>query len=356
MVRVLVVNAGSTSLKLSAVDPVDGGAEDLGEDVAAAAAAAGPLLAVGHRVVHGGTRFTGPVRVDDAVRRAIAELTPLAPLHQPAALAGIDAARAALPDTPHVAAFDTAFHHGLPPEARLYALPAEWRERLAARRYGFHGLSVAHAAPRAAALLGRAPGELRLAVCHLGGGASVTAVQGGASVDTTMGYSPMDGLVMATRAGSVDPAIVTALVRSGLSADAVEELLDRHSGLLGLAGTSDMRTVVERAEAGDPAAEDALALYCHRARAAVAGAAAAMGGLDAVVFTGGVGERAPVVRARTCERLAFLGLRLDAGRNTAADGSADVRIDDGRAVAALVVHAREDLVIAREAARVAQAG
>lgn len=353
--RILVVNAGSTSLKLAAVDPVGGHAEDLGGDVAAAAAAAGSLLAVGHRVVHGGTRFGGPALIDDAVRSEIAGLTPLAPLHQPAALAGIDAARAALPDVPQVACFDTAFHRDLPAEAHLYAVPAEWRERLAIRRYGFHGLSVAHAVTRASELLGRPAPDLRLVVCHLGGGASVTAVAGGRSVDTTMGYSPMEGLVMATRSGTVDPAIVIALNRAGLSADEVEEMLDRRSGLLALTGTADMREVVGRAEAADAACEEALALYCHRVRAAIAAGAAAMGGLDAVVFTGGVGEHAPVVRARSCARLGFLGLHLEAGRNAAADGSEDLRIDDDGPVAALVVHAREDLVIAREAAEVARA-
>jgi acetate kinase len=354
-VRVLVVNAGSTSLKLGVVDTADLSATPLtGGDVAAAARSAGALDAVGHRVVHGGQRFEGPVLIDDQVRAAIASLTSLAPLHQPPALAGIDAARAALPGLPQVASFDTAFHRTLPPGARLYAIPAEWRRRLSIRRYGFHGLSVSHAAPRAAEMLGRDTAKARVVVCHLGGGASVTAVDCGRSVETTMGYSPLEGLVMATRSGTVDPAAVLALVRAGLDPDDVERMLDRESGLLGLAGTSDMREVLARAAAGEEAAGDALAVYAHRVRAAIAAGAAAMGGLDAVAFTGGVGERAPEVRRRCLEGLAFLGVDLDEGANGAATDGRDARIDRG-GIGVLVVAAREDLVIAREAAAIATA-
>ena len=349
-VRVLVVNAGSTSLKLGVVDTADGTATPLaGGDVAAAARSAGSLDAVGHRVVHGGTRFLGPAVIDDAVRAGIAGLAPLAPLHQPPALAGIDAARAALPGLAHVASFDTAFHRTLPAGARLYALPAEWCERLGIRRYGFHGLSVAHAAPRAAEMLACDPAETRVVVCHLGGGASVTAVDRGRSVETTMGFSPLEGLVMATRSGSVDPGAILALLRAGLDPDALERMLDRESGLLGLTGTGDMREVLARAAAGDGVAEDALALYAHRVRAAIAASAAAMGGLDVLAFTGGVGERAPEVRRRAVEGLGFLGLGLDEAANAAAVDGADAPIADGP-VPIVVVAAREDLVIAREAA------
>ena len=210
-------------------------------------------------------------------------------------------------------------------------------------------MSVAHAAPRAAELLGRPVTALRLVVCHLGGGASVTAVAAGRSVDTSMGYSPMEGLVMATRAGTVDPAAVIAMARDGLDPDALEHMLDRRSGLLGLTGTADMREVLARAASGDAAAEDALALYAHRLRAGIAAAAACMGGIDGLVFTGGVGERSAPVRARGTERLGFMGIAIDPARNAAADGSDDGRIDGGR-VPVLVIAAREDLVIAREAA------
>lgn len=349
--RVLVVNAGSTGTKLSVVDASSGAARDLEGDVESVARRERPD-AVGHRVAHGGERFLGPARIEGPVRDEIEALTPLAPLHQPPALRGIDEARAALPDVLQVACFDTAFHASMPPEAYLYALPLRWRERLAIRRYGFHGLSVAHAAPRAAEMVGRDVGDLRIVVCHLGGGASVTAVDRGRSVDTTMGYSPLEGLVMATRAGSVDAAAVIALARAGLGPDEVERVLDRESGLLGLTGTADMRRVLARAHAGDAAASDALALYAHRARAAITGCAAAMGGLDALVFTGGVGEHSGEVRARICDRLSFVGVSLHPARNAAADGTRDERVDDGE-VPVVVVHAREELVIARETARVA---
>jgi len=348
-VRVLVVNAGSTGVKLRVVDTRDGTSRTLPGDLPGALDEIGEVDAVGHRIVHGGLRFDGPVLIDDRIRAEIADLTPLAPIHQPPALAGIDAARSALAQVAQVASFDTAFHRTLAPDAYLYALPAHAREALGIRRYGFHGLSVAYAAPRAAELLGRPVGALRLVVCHLGGGASVTAVAAGRSVETSMGYSPMEGLVMATRSGTVDPAAVIALARDGLDPDALEHMLDRESGLLGLTGTADMREVLARCDSGDTAAENALALYAHRLRAAIAAAAACMGGVDGLVFTGGVGERAAPVRARGTERLAFMGIAIDPDRNASADGSRDLRIDAGR-VPVLVVEAREDLVIAREAA------
>jgi acetate kinase len=341
-VRVLVVNAGSSSLKLRLLGPRDEleTERDLAPDDGAAlqAALAGMPApdAVGHRVVHGGARFRDAVRVDDGVAAALRELTDLAPLHQPAALAGMAAVGRALPDVPAVACFDTAFHATLPAAAATYALPAEWRERFGLRRFGFHGLSHAYASRRAAAP--------RVVSCHLGAGASLAAVRDGVCVDTTMGFTPMEGLVMATRAGSVDPGLVLWLLRHGVGADALEQGLDREGGLRGLAGDGDMRAVLAR-EDGD--ARLALDVYVHRLRAAVAAMAAALGGLDALVFTGGVGEHAPEVRARTAAGLGFLGVQLDAEANVQAGADAEIGAP-GAPARALVVTAREDLEVARQ--------
>lgn len=372
--RVLVVNAGSSSLKLDLVDGDERvGSETLdaprssveAADVADAVERLGALDAVGHRIVHGGSRFTGPALVDDDVRAGIEELGDLAPLHQRKSLEAMDAVRAVLPDAPAVASFDTAFHAGMPAEARTYPLPREWRERWGLRRFGFHGLSVAHATERAADLVGRPVGELRTVVCHVGAGASVTAVHGGRSVDTSMGFTPLEGLAMATRSGSVDPGLVLWLLRTTeLTVDEVQDALEHGSGLLGLAGTKDMREVLERAAraggSGGDAGEDAdaglaLGVVLHRLRAEIARMAAAMAGLDVLVFTGGVGEHAAGVRTGAADGLGFLGIALDEGRG-AGDGDAgrgrgagdcDVSAD-GAAVRTLVVTAREDLVIARE--------
>jgi acetate kinase len=341
-VRVLVVNAGSSSLKLRLLGPGDEleAERDLAPDDHDALAAAAAELpcpdAVGHRVVHGGQRFREAVAIDAAVVDALRELVDLAPLHQPAALAGIEALGRVLPGVPAVACFDTAFHATLPPAAATYALPREWRERFGLRRFGFHGLSHAYAARRAAAP--------RVVTCHLGAGASLAAVRDGLCVDTTMGFTPMEGLVMATRSGSVDPGLVLWLLRHGLDDGAVEEGLDRQGGLRGLAGDSDMRAVLAR---DDDEARLAVDVYVHRLRASIAAMAAAMHGLDALVFTGGVGEHAPVIRARAAEGLDFLGVALDADANAAASGDAEIGADRA-AVRALVVTAREDLEIARQ--------
>jgi acetate kinase len=341
-VRVLVVNAGSSSMKLRMLgsdDALEGErdlAPDDGEALGAAVAELGAPDAIGHRVVHGGDRFREPVRVDDEVVAALRELVDLAPLHQPAALAAIAAVGDALPDVPAVACFDTAFHASLPAGAATYALPREWRERFGLRRYGFHGLSHAYAARRAAAP--------RVVSCHLGAGASLAAIRDGVCVDTTMGFTPMEGLVMATRSGSVDPGLVLWLLRHGLDAETVEEGLDRQGGLRGLAGDADMRAVLERDDAD---ARLALDVYVHRLRAGIAAMAAALDGLDVLVFTGGVGEHAPDVRARTAAGLGFLGVRLDGEANARA--TADAEIGAPRApVRALVVTAREDLEVARQ--------
>ena len=344
--RVLVVNAGSSSLKLSLLGPGDElmGAEELpaGADPAAALDALGEADATGHRVVHGGERFRAAVRVDDEVRAALEALTELAPLHQPKSLAALDAVSAARPDLPAVACFDTAFHATLEPEAALYPLPRAWRERWPLRRYGFHGLSHAWAARRAADLV-RAP---RIVTCHLGAGASLAAVRDGRSVDTTMGFTPLEGLAMATRSGSVDPGLVLWLIENqGLAPAEVAHALEHESGLLGLAGTADMRELLER---DDDDARLALAVYVHRVAAGVAAMAASLGGVDGIVFTGGVGERSAAIRARVIERLGFLGAELDSEANEQIEDDGDVAAY-ASTVRVVVVKAREDLEIARQA-------
>jgi acetate kinase len=356
--RVLVVNAGSSSVKLRLLDSDDSllaerdlqapqSRVDPDELVGALERMPSPDVA-GHRVVHGGRRFRGPVLVDAAVREALAELTDLAPLHQPKSLAGLDTVSVALPDVPAVACFDTAFHATLPEAAATYALPLAMRERFELRRYGFHGLSHAYASRRAAQLLERPLAELRIVTCHLGAGASLAAVQAGRSIDTTMGFTPLEGLVMATRSGSVDPGLVLWLLEhERMSEPELAEALEHASGLLGLAGSADMREVLGRAEAGDAAATLALDVYSHRLRAGIASMAAALGGLDVLVFTGGVGENAPAVRRRAGEGLAFLGVELDGDRNLAANGDAEIG-SAGAAARTLVVAAREDLEIARQ--------
>jgi acetate kinase len=341
-VRVLVVNAGSSSLKLRLLGPGDEleAQHDLAPDDHEALAAVMAQLArpdaIGHRVVHGGERFRDGVPIDAAVVAALRELVDLAPLHQPAAIAGIDAVGEALPGVPAVACFDTAFHATLPPAAATYALPREWRERYGLRRFGFHGLSHAYASRRAA--------EPRVVSCHLGAGASLAAVRDGRCVDTTMGFTPMEGLVMATRSGDVDPGLVLWLLRHGVDADALERGLDREAGLRGLAGDADMRAVLDR---DDDDARLAIDVYVHRLRAGIAAMAATMDGLDALVFTGGVGEHAPAIRERTAAGLAFLGVALDAEANAGASADAEIGAP-GAAVRTLVVTAREDLEIARQ--------
>jgi acetate kinase len=357
--RVLVVNAGSSSLKLRLLDGADailaedelGGPQAHIDDAALARALDSPLgeaQAIGHRIVHGGERFRSAVRIDADVETALRELTDLAPLHQPKSLAALDAVTALLPDLPAVACFDTAFHATLPAAAATYALPSQWRDRWGLRRYGFHGLSHAWVARRAPQLLGRAVQDLRVVSCHLGAGASLCAIKDGRSVDTTMGFTPLEGLVMGTRSGTVDPGMLLWLMeREGLGARELAEALEHRSGLLGLCGTADMRELLTRADADDRQAQVALGVYLHRLRSGIASMAAALGGLDALVFTGGVGERAAAVRELTIDGLGFLGLAIDEERNRAAAGDADV--SGSRASAATVVlAAREDLEIARQ--------
>jgi acetate kinase len=357
--RVLAVNVGSSSLKLSVLDEADsvvdarerdfdGEEGELEEAFAAILAAVAPIEAVGHRVVHGGDAFAEPVLIDAETEDRLAGLADLAPLHNPPALRAIAALRSLRPDLPAVACFDTAFHRTIPAAASTYAIPAAWSAEIPLRRYGFHGLSHAYASRRAAELLGRPAGELRLVTAHLGAGASLAAVQGGRSVDTTMGFTPLDGLVMATRSGSVDPGLLLWVQRhDDLGADRMESELDREAGLLALSGHSDMREVLAGVDAGDERCRLALDVYLHRLVAGVAAMAATMGGLDAVVFTGGVGERAAEVRALACEALAFLGVELDPAVNAGAEGDA-VLSPPGARAAAVLVTAREDIEIARQ--------
>ncbi|MGW1997693.1 acetate/propionate family kinase [Embleya sp. NPDC001921] len=364
--RVLVVNAGSSTVKLSVLDPHDTlvcastiECADAIPDGAVSAflRGAGPVDAVGHRVVHGGADFTGPTLLDPDVFARIAGLAPLAPLHQSRALAGIDAVRRALPGTPAVACFDTAFHRTMPSEASTYALPDAWRTQWGVRRYGFHGLSHAYAARRACELAGIDSASARVVSCHLGAGASVAAVRAGESVDTTMGFTPAEGLVMATRAGDVDPGLIVWLQRrQGITVDELEEVLEHGAGLAALAGHGgDMRAIRAAAEAGDLPARFARRVYGYRLRTKIAAMAAAMGGLDVLAFTGGVGEHDDAIRADAVGELAFLGVRLDPRVNSEAHGDADVSAD-ANAVRTLVVTAREDIEIARETRSLTHSG
>ncbi len=308
------------------------------------------LAAIGHRVVHGGERFTDPTLVDDDVLAAIRALAPLAPLHNPANALGIEVARRLYPDIPQVAVFDTAFHRTLPPRAYRYALPRELADRHGIRRFGFHGTSHAYVSRRAACHLGRPVEELALITLHLGNGASAAAVAGGRSIDTSMDLTPLQGLVMGTRSGDIDPAVVFHLHReAGMDLAAIEELLTRRSGLLGLAGTSDLRDVQARAEAGDADAAEALDVFCYRIRGYVGAYAAALGRVDAIVFTAGIGENAPGVRARVCAGLEGFGVLVDAGANAAAGGGARTVSRPESRVAVLVVPTDEELEIAGQA-------
>ena len=360
--RVLVVNAGSSSLKVSLVDEEDhvlvdrefeasDGRPDE-KQMAAAIREMDGIEAIGHRVVHGGPRYQTSVRIDGDVIRYLVTISDLAPLHIPAALAAIAAAREVLPRVPAVACLDTAFHTRMPTQASTYAIPEEWRERYGIKRYGFHGFSHAYASRRAAQMLGRSPHNLRVVTCHLGAGASLAAVQGGRSMDTTMGFTPLEGLVMSTRSGTVDPGALFYLARHAHMSDLdMNDALDRASGLLALAGTPDMREVLRLIEDGDERAELAFDVYIHRLRGLIGAMAAAMNGLDVLVFTGGVGENAAQVRAAAAAGLRFLGVEIDSVRNTSLGPDNDISAS-GAAVPTLVIKAHEDIEVAREVRRV----
>jgi acetate kinase len=363
-VRVLVLNAGSSTLKASVLDgdsrdPLFATTLEWGADTTRAAGRlddfeallehlvvegipVGSIEAVGHRVVHGGTRFTAPVVVDDDVLAVLDRLADLAPLHNPVAVETIRAALAALPGVPEVAAFDTAFHATLPPPAFTYPLPAPWIDEHGLRRFGFHGLSVEWSVARAAELLERSASDLALVVAHLGSGCSVTAVDGGRSAWTSMGMTPLEGLMMGTRSGSVDPGILVRLLHAGVTPDDLDDGLDHGSGLLGVAGTADMRELLERETGGDERAALAIELFVRRAAEGIAAAATASPGLDALVFTGGIGEHAAPVRERIVARLGSLGFSRSLDD---ADDDAVLTGDNARP-AVLRVAAREDLVIA----------
>ncbi|CAN5212527.1 acetate kinase [soil metagenome] len=360
--NVFVVNAGSSTVKYQVVDPASGevAASGLRERVSDYAEALTAILgeiadieihAVGHRVVHGGERFTEATLIDDAVEQAIDDLSVLAPLHNPAGLAGIRAARAALPNVPQVAVFDTAFHAQMPAAASTYAIDAALAREHGIRRYGFHGTSYRFVSRAAAELLGRPLEDLKLIVLHLGNGASAAAIAGGRSVDTSMGMTPLEGLVMGTRSGDLDPAILLQLARvAGLSIDDLDTLLNKRSGLLGLSGYADMREVQEAADAGGADAQLALDVYLHRLRHYIGAYAAALGGIDALVFTAGVGENSAVVRAGAVEGIGFLGLAVDPDANAARSHDARMISAVGHGIPVLVVPTNEELEIARQTA------
>lgn len=324
------------------------------ESLAAAGVALTDLDAIAHRVVHGGSCFRDPVRIDAGVMERLRAAADLAPLHMPPNVLGMEVATELAPDLPQVAVFDTAFHQHLPPRAYTYALPAALRQE-GIRRYGFHGSSHAYVARAAAAKLARPLAELRLITLHLGNGASVAAIKDGHSIDTSMGLTPLEGLVMGTRSGDLDPAIVLHLARKGdLDADGIEGLLTRESGLLGLCGESDMRVVLQRAASGDGAAALAVDVFCYRVRKYIGAYMAVLGGLDALVFTAGIGEHAEQIRWRCCEGLETFGIVLDAGRNSVDDGAAREISTDEAAVRVLVVPTDEELEIALAAAALLQ--
>lgn len=373
MTKIFVVNSGSSSIKYQLVDldteqaVLGGTVERVGEKgshtpdhetglrrVLDDLGTEHDISAVGHRVVHGGAEFTGATVITDDVEHRIDELSALAPLHNPANLQGIRAARRALSDIPHVAVFDTAFHHTLPPAAYTYAIDAELASEHGVRRYGFHGTSHKFVSETAAKFLGRPLESLKTIVLHLGNGASVAAIDGGVSVETSMGMTPLEGLVMGTRSGDIDPAALIHLHRvAGLSFDDLDTMLNRRSGLLGLTGNGDMRDVQAAAANGDETAEAALGVYRHRIRRYLGAYIAHLGGLDAIVFTAGVGENNSLLRRRTLAGLEFLGIHVDADRNEIASKEARYISPDGSPVAVLVIPTDEELEIARQTAAVA---
>ena len=307
------------------------------------------IVAVGHRVVHGGSRFAESVLITPEVETAINQCVPLAPLHNPYNLGGIRACRQALPNAAHVAVFDTAFHQTIPDHAYMYALPHSLYEQYGIRRYGFHGTSHRYVSMRAAEILGRPPASLKMITCHLGNGCSITAVDRGKSVDTSMGLTPLEGLMMGTRCGDIDPAIIFHLMEEGqMSADTINQMLNRESGLLGVSGVaSDVRDLFQAVSEGNPQAALALKMFSYRVRQYIGKYAAVLGGLDALIFTAGIGENAPSIRATTCENLGFLGIHLDEEKNQSNEAEKAIHRKD-TAVKLLVVPTNEELMIARD--------
>ncbi|NYD66959.1 acetate/propionate family kinase [Agromyces atrinae] len=338
-----------TSLELEIVDHTAGFAVMLEAFAASGVDVVADLVAVGHRVVQGGARFFEPTIITDLVRINIDELSGLAPLHNPANLAGIIAAQKAFPDVSHVAVFDTAFHQTMPPASYTYAIDAALAEKYRVRRYGFHGTSHRFVAHAAAEFVGRPVEDLRQIVLHLGNGASMCAVDGGRSIDTSMGMTPLEGLVMGTRSGDIDPAVLLYLQRrAGLSADEVDTLLNKRSGLLGLSGRGDMRDVQTAADAGDEAAKLALDVYVHRARSYIGAYLVELRGVDVISFTAGVGENSPLLRSRILAGLESFGIEIDPVLNTSPDRGARVISTENSRVTVLVVPTNEELEIARQ--------
>jgi acetate kinase len=392
MAHILVINAGSSSMKYQLIDSISGSrqttglVERIGEglgsvkhagagrefewqaevadhtaafaEMARGFALAGTpldtldLAAVGHRVVQGGSDFVSATLIDDDVAARIFELSELAPLHNPAHYSAIVAARAAFADVPHVAVFDTSFHQTLPEAAYSYAISPEVAAQYGVRRYGFHGISHQVVSERAAALLGRPLAELKQIVLHLGNGASACAVDGGRSVDTSMGLTPLEGLVMGTRSGDIDPGALLHLLRAGLSVDAVDRLLNKQSGLLGLAGSNDMRDIRAGVAAGDHAAQLAFDIYVRRLKHYLGAYLAQLGGADTIVFTAGVGENHAPLREAVCSGLEWLGIEIDPELNESPERGARVISGEGSRVAILVVPTDEEAEIARQAAEV----
>ncbi|WP_031518382.1 acetate/propionate family kinase [Streptomyces sp. NRRL F-5123] len=371
--RVLVLNSGSSSVKYQLIDMADeqrlasgvverigepGGAADHTEALRTVAVELGgrglgldspELAAVGHRVVHGGTRFTAPTLITDEVLAGIEELVPLAPLHNPANVTGIRVARELRPDLPQVAVFDTAFHATLPEAAARYAIDTATADRYGIRRYGFHGTSHAYVSRATAALLGRDPADVNVIVLHLGNGASASAVRGGVCVDTSMGLTPLEGLVMGTRSGDLDPAVVFHLQRvGGMGTDEIDRLLNKRSGLLGLCGDNDMREIGRRMAEGDKAAQLAFDVYVHRLRRYVGAFTAVLGRVDAIAFTAGVGENSAAVRGAALFGLDSLGVTMDPVRNAVRGHAARLVSADSSRVAVAVVPTDEELEIARD--------
>ncbi|GFG86102.1 acetate kinase [Mycolicibacter algericus] len=369
---VLVLNSGSSSIKFRLIDPVAGTAvvsglvEQIGEpDSAVADHAAGLRLihqrladsgvdlgevrAVGHRVVHGGTRFHAPTLITDAVVAEVSRLAELAPLHNPANVIGIEVARADFPDVPHVAVFDTGFFHSLPAAAAAYAIDREVASQYGIRRYGFHGTSHEYVSREAALLLGREPAEVNTIVLHLGNGASASAVRGGVAVETSMGLTPLEGLVMGTRCGDIDPGVLFHLNRTaGLGVDKLDELLNRRSGLKGLSGVNDFRELLQQVSHGSPAATLAYDVYIHRLRKYVGAYLAVLGRVDAIAFTAGVGENVAAVREDALAGLDGLGIVVDPQRNRGGNGARIISAEHSRSTV-LVVPTNEELAIARAA-------
>lgn len=311
------------------------------------------IRAVGHRIVHGGAEFQNSVLIGSEVKAGIDRLSELAPLHNPPALAAIDAVEKALPGMPQVAVFDTTFYASLAPKAYIYPLPYEWYSNWGVRRFGFHGISHAYCATRSAELLRRNPNDLRLVSCHLGGGCSATAIKGGAAIATTLGFTTLDGLMMGTRSGAIDPGILTYLQRRhGMTVERIDDALMNKSGLLGVSGVSlDLARIESAAAQGNERARLAFDMFADQVRSAIASLAVKMGGIDALVFTDRIGENSPALRAAACEGLECLGACLDPVRNAANHPDSDIATDTSRA-RILVIHTREELMIARETGRV----